>query len=86
MGGHAVVDNITEYQQLRQLPSGTLIRDSSGEVWQVTKYINRVRPDQPEETWLCHFSDEYAFIVRQDSTHAHGNQPSLPMKTIQELR
>lgn len=77
MGDHAVVSDITDYQQLLQLPEDTLVRDSWGEVWLVQHHKG--------EVWLSRFSDEYAFIVRPDGKHWGEGPPPLPIRPIQEV-
>lgn len=68
---------IVGYGQLHALAEGTVVHDAAGNVWCVKKY--RYREEAPE-TWLCPFSDEYAFTVKADgSTDALGNQPKLPI-------
>jgi hypothetical protein len=62
---------IESYADLLELPAGTVVQDADGNVWCVKKH--------QAETWLCPFSDEYAFIVRDGSTHAHGDEPALPI-------
>lgn len=68
---------MAEYMDLHQLAHGTVVKDSSGQVWIVTKHH--------DETWLCPFSDEYSFSIRADgSTYALGDTPTLPLTVIGE--
>lgn len=64
-----------EYQELHALDSGAIVVDRDGEVWLVTKHR--------DETWLCPFSDEYAFEIKADgSTEAVGHAPPLPIREV----
>lgn len=87
------VEPITDYQQLHDLPEGRLVRDASGEVWRIYYYRpSRTTDDALRETWLQHFSDEYAFWVRRTPdptvikggglTAAIGSTPPLPITDL----
>lgn len=54
---------IERWQQCHQLPKGQLVVDADGEIWRITKY--------KDETWLEHFSDEYATVIKPDGTVPH---------------
>lgn len=64
---------ITDYQQLHDLPQHQVVRDAAGRVWCVVK-----PKSQPGDTWLVPFSDEYAYIVSTE-TSALGETPELPI-------
>lgn len=66
---------VERFEQAHELTDGQLVTDAAGELWKITKYH--------DETWLMHFSDEYAFTVKSDGgTHAHGGDAPLPWSTV----
>jgi hypothetical protein len=76
---------IDRYEDHGQLQAGQLILDNDGKLWRVAKY--RFGGD-PEETWLEHFSDEYAFMMRNlppdigNSGQALGDDCPLPLTVV----
>jgi hypothetical protein len=61
-----------DYSAVLAMPEGTVVRDSAGLVWLIKRHR--------DETWLCPFSDEYAFMIKPDGTaYALSEVPSLPI-------
>lgn len=71
---------VERFEQAHQLADGQLITDAAGYLWKIHKYDTG---GAAGETWLMHFSDEYAFWVRPSGeTHALGNDAPLPWTTV----
>lgn len=63
------------YAELLAVPAHILVEDAASQVWEVVKYKN--------ETWLCPFSDEYAFMIKANgTTYALGDTPVLPIREL----
>jgi hypothetical protein len=67
---------VDDYAALHALDAGAIVVDAGGEAWLVTKHGG-------DETWLCPFSDEYAFTINADGTTvAMGHAPLLPIREL----
>jgi hypothetical protein len=62
------------------LKNGQLIQDGTGEIFQVYR-----RHDESDETWLCHFSDEYGVIMGPRGFHDHGGGFKFPLTTMKAV-
>lgn len=52
-------------EELRDLPTGTVLIDDEGRAHQVDRPADREGNERwPGEVWLNHISDEYAYVTR----------------------
>lgn len=78
---------IETWQQCHELRDGQLVVDAEGEIWRITKPGAAGKPGSQwfdGETWLQHFSDEYATIIRKDFS-VRNDPPGvkLPLEVVQ---
>ena len=79
---------IERWEDHNQLVEGQLVTDAAGKLWKVHKYTSS-RADGHVETWLCHFSDEYAFCMGvgyvgpdRPKVYALGDDAPFPLTTV----
>ena len=58
----ASIDGANDWQEVHDLPAGTILVDGDGHAYQVARSER-----WPGETWLCPASDGWAFIVRTEA-------------------
>jgi hypothetical protein len=83
-GGHLM--QISDHTEHRKLDDGQLVTDAAGRLWRVTKYrpvVAGVRQEPPTETWLEHWSDEYAVSMSDDKIVCIGDEPLFPLTVVQ---
>ena len=75
---------IERWEDHDQLQDGQLVTDAEGKLWKVYKY--KSLSDGHVETWLQHWSDEYAFEMGGDSSeggvYALGDDAPFPLTTV----
>lgn len=71
---------IQRYEDHGQLQDGQLVTDGDGKLWRVSKHSFS---GGPEETWLEHFSDEYAAWLTDRGVAGPGrNDAPLPLTVV----
>lgn len=75
---------IERWEDHDQLQDGQLVTDAEGKLWKVYKY--KSLSDGHVETWLQHWSDEYAFEMGGDSSeggvYALGDDAPFPLTAV----
>jgi hypothetical protein len=78
---------VERWEDHDQLVEGQLVADASGKLW----LVRQPKPtdgDDRVQTWLCHFSDEYAFVMNAElsggrrGVYALGDDAPFPLTTV----
>lgn len=75
---------IRSHAEHHRLSEGDLVRAANGELLKVTKHRRYDDYDKtgPVETWLEHWSDEYAIWLTDDGMHDNGEVNIFPLTVV----
>lgn len=76
---------INDHTEHHRLSEGDLVRGASGELYRVTR-PRRLGATQPVETWLEHWSDEYAITMDDSRCRVTSeDEPLFPLTVVQTI-